>query len=99
MGRKNILTNAIAGCGVGLVTGSKRGLQVSNSFACLVLECVYELFRFCCVWNSYRYVYSVIHLYSCVSLTKNYILQGERDREVVGFDSFLSQSIHILPDC
>ncbi|CBK24746.2 Tim22 [Blastocystis hominis] len=28
VGRKNILTNAIAGCGVGLVTGSKRGLQV-----------------------------------------------------------------------
>lgn len=38
MGKKNILTNAIAGCGVGLVTGSKRGPQVSEGFACLVLR-------------------------------------------------------------
>ena len=34
MGKKNILTNAIAGCGVGLVTGSKRGPQ-SACLSCL----------------------------------------------------------------
>lgn len=81
MGKKNILTNAIAGCGVGLVTGSKRGPQVGGGFACLVLECLFELFRFCCVWSSYRYVYSVIHLYACVSLNKElYSSRGERPR-------------------
>lgn len=61
LGRKNLFTNAIAGCGVGLVTGIKRGPQVSCCASCLVVVCVFELFRFCGVWNSCRFVLPIIH--------------------------------------